>query len=196
MKLTRGEALCLLRAMQIACDESTVSTRPKLNEHEQKEVENIGARIVKAMNSGELDEDEDSTDAQSLPRWKGKKIYRLLIDIDGPDSGPRMSKGALVEEVSRDADDRLTIRSMLEITTDDGEHRAYSKTTVDLTDVLPISLGKLTYYAWFHLADGRESADRRTVVEALRLSGLVASQYMTWTSAQRAEYLARYYGDD
>jgi hypothetical protein len=58
MKLNRGEALALLRAVQIALDESTVSARPKLSADEQTMVENIGIRIVETMNRGELDLDE------------------------------------------------------------------------------------------------------------------------------------------
>lgn len=156
------------------------------------------ASLREALNLGK-DEGRVSgpaTDVQNLPRWKDKKLYRLLIDIDGPDSGPRMSKGALVEEIGRTGIN-ITIQSTL--TYSEGKVggvpvMAHSTATVDLTDVLPIFLGELTYDAWLSLADSRESADRRTVVEALRLSGLVAPQYMAWTAAERAEYLAKYYG--
>lgn len=56
MKITRGEALALLRALQIALDESTVSKRPKLSQAEYDKVEDWGVRMVQAMNRGELDD--------------------------------------------------------------------------------------------------------------------------------------------
>lgn len=53
----RTEALSLLRALQFALDDQTVSVKgiPRLDRGEQEAAEEIGIRLVEAMNSGEYD---------------------------------------------------------------------------------------------------------------------------------------------
>lgn len=68
LKMNRTEAWSVIRAMQIALEPSTFSSRPQLSGAEQTNVENVGARIVEGLNAETFEDGPQTTPSPKTDR--------------------------------------------------------------------------------------------------------------------------------